>query len=103
MVHEIVNILFFDKYFSFTNHLRITSSLFLLVMSCKLFVHILGGDYYPQLSAGGIIGYIWFGYSIRYLGVYCALIFIVIFLSLSFALSFSFNFSLLKTLISKLI
>ena len=91
MVHEIVNILFFPKRFHSNKSLRITSSLVLLVMSCMFFEHILSGDNYPQLSAGGIIGYFGLDILSRYLGVYGALIFIVVFglASLSFALAFS--------------
>ena len=91
MVHEIVNILFFPKRFQSNKSLRITSSLVLLVMSCLFFEHILSGDNYPQLSAGGIIGYFGLDILSRYLGVYGALIFIVVFglASLSFALAFS--------------
>ncbi len=91
MVHEVLNILFFHQRFAHHKTLRIISSLILIFCSCILFEYLLTGESYPQLSAGGVVGFLGLDFLSSYLGVFGALIFVVIFAiaSLSFALAFS--------------
>ena len=91
MVHEVLNILFFHERFAHHKTLRIVSSFILIFCSCLLFEYILSGEDYPQLSAGGVLGFLGLDFLSSYLGVFGALIFVVIFAlaSLSFALAFS--------------
>ena len=91
MVHEVLNILFFHERFAHHKTLRIISSFILIFCSCLLFEYFLSGEAYPQLSAGGVLGFLGLDFLSSYLGVFGALIFVVIFAlaSLSFALAFS--------------
>ena len=91
MVHEVLNILFFHERFAHHKTLRIISSFILIFCSCLLFEYFLSGEAYPQLSAGGALGFLGLDFLSSYLGVFGALIFVVIFAlaSLSFALAFS--------------
>ena len=87
MVHEVLNILFFHERFAHHKTLRIISSFILIFCSCLLFEYFLSGEAYPQLSAGGVLGFLGLDFLSSYLGVFGALIFVVIFAlaSLSFA------------------
>ena len=79
MVHEVLNILFFHERFAHHKTLRIISSFILIFCACLLFEYFLSGEAYPQLSAGGALGFLGLDFLSSYLGVFGALIFVVIF------------------------